>query len=355
MPLYNFLADSGQIETVPEATFKETKLKERADLQRLLRDHIEVLDKDIMVLSEEFGDWEESSRRIDLLALDKEASLVVIELKRDDSAHMELQAIRYAAMISAMTFESAVLAHEKYLSALGRHEEAEAARERILDFLGWDASAESQFAQRVRIVLASSAFSKELTTTALWLRDQYGLDIRCVKMVPHLFNGATLVGVDQIIPLPEASEFQTKLRKKTALAEAEKKSGRDLTKYNVKLGDDDYEGLPKRQAVFEIIRYLCKVGVTPDDIANHCERTPWLIFDGDLNAKQFEAAVLQKFEPEGSGPDRLTRYFLGDEHLIRWQGRTYALTRMWGGPKFTKTLDNLRKAYPNKFEFSPAE
>lgn len=355
MPLYNFLADAGQIETVTEATFKETKLKERADLQRLLRDHIEVLDKDILVLSEEFGDWEDSSRRIDLLALDKEANLVVIELKRDDSAHMELQAIRYAAMISAMTFESAVLAHEKYLSALGRLGEAETARDRILDFLGWDASAESKFAQQVRIVLASSAFSKELTTTALWLRDRYGFDIRCVKMVPHLFNGATLVGVDQIIPLPEASEFQTKLREKTALVEADKKSGKDLTKYNVKVGGKDFEGLPKRQAVFEIISYLCKDGASPDDIAKHCEGTPWLAFEGNLNAKQFEAAVLQKFGPEGSGPDRLTRYFRGDEHLICWQDRTYALTRMWGGPKFTKALDNLRKAYPNKFEYSPAE
>lgn len=100
MPLYNFLADSGQIETVPEATFKETKLKERADLQRLLRDYIGVLDKDLMVLAEEFGDWEDSARRIDLLALDRDANLVVVELKRDDCAHMELQAIRYAAMIS---------------------------------------------------------------------------------------------------------------------------------------------------------------------------------------------------------------------------------------------------------------
>ncbi len=355
MPLYNFLADSGQIETIPEATFKVTKLKERADLQRLLRDHIGVLDKDLIVLAEEFGDWEDSSRRIDLLALDKEANLVVIELKRDDSAHMELQAIRYAAMISVMTFDAAVAAHGKYLTALGRHEEAVAARERILEFLQWDASAESQFAQRVRIVLAASVFSKELTTTALWLRDQYGLDIRCVKMVPHLFNGSTLVAVEHIIPLPEASEFQTKLREKTALVAADKKSGRDLTKYNVEVGGKFLEGLPKRQAVFEIVRFLCKSGVSPDDIAKHCEGSPWLVLDGDLDAKQFEAAVIQKFDASGSAQDRLGRLFRGNDHLLHWQGRTYALTRMWGGPQFTKTLDNLRKAYPNKFEYSPAE
>ena len=37
-------------------------------------------------------------RRIDLLGNDRDTNLVIIELKRnDDSGHMELQAIRYAA------------------------------------------------------------------------------------------------------------------------------------------------------------------------------------------------------------------------------------------------------------------
>ena len=102
------------------ATFEKVKLKERADLQRLLRDQIEIVVEDGMVLAEEFGTWEDSSRRIDLLLLDKEANLVVVELKRTDSGgHMELQAIRYAAMISTMTFAQAVQAHEEYLRRHG--------------------------------------------------------------------------------------------------------------------------------------------------------------------------------------------------------------------------------------------
>ena len=52
-----------------------------------------------MVMAEEYGDWEESHRRIDLLALDRSADLVVIELKRThDGNHMELQALRYAVL-----------------------------------------------------------------------------------------------------------------------------------------------------------------------------------------------------------------------------------------------------------------
>jgi len=69
-----------------------------------------------MVISEEFDQWGESSRRIDLLCIDKEANLVVVELKRtEDGGHMELQAIRYAAKISAVTFSQLVDVHGQYL------------------------------------------------------------------------------------------------------------------------------------------------------------------------------------------------------------------------------------------------
>jgi RecB family endonuclease NucS len=103
-----------------------------------------------MVVAEEFCDWDDSRRRIDLLALDKSANLVVVELKRsEDGGHMDLQAIRYAAMVSTMTFEQAVAAHAGYLTAIRRQEDARAS---ILDFLGWDEPNEEAFAPAVRIV-----------------------------------------------------------------------------------------------------------------------------------------------------------------------------------------------------------
>src|SRR3954468_1819195 len=107
MAIYEMTAT--QIRRIPESTFDQAGLKERDDLQRLLRSQINVIAPDVLVIGEEFCDWEDSKRRIDLLALDRDANLVVIELKRtEDGGHMELQAIRYAAMVSAMTFEKAV-------------------------------------------------------------------------------------------------------------------------------------------------------------------------------------------------------------------------------------------------------
>ena len=96
---------------------------ERSDIQRLLRTQIDVLGDELHVLTEEFGDWEDSKRRIDLLAVDKKAQLVVVELKRTyDGGHMELQAIRYASMVAAMTFDRAVEIHAGFLQRMqGTH------------------------------------------------------------------------------------------------------------------------------------------------------------------------------------------------------------------------------------------
>jgi RecB family endonuclease NucS len=86
-------------------TFASQNIREREDLQRILRLHIDAVASETFVIAEKFADWEDSSRSVDLLCLDKQANLVVIEPKRTEGrGHMELQAIRYAAMVSKMAF-----------------------------------------------------------------------------------------------------------------------------------------------------------------------------------------------------------------------------------------------------------
>lgn len=124
---------------------------------------------------------------------------------------MELQAIRYAAMVSAMTFERAVGIHAQFLASIG-NSPAEA-QTSILGFLGWDEPDEEAFGLDVRILLVSEGFGRELTTAVLWLRER-DIDIRCMRLRPYHDGQQKLIDVQQIIPLPEANDYQIQLREK---------------------------------------------------------------------------------------------------------------------------------------------
>ena len=212
MPLYEMTPDA--LTVVPTTTFASAEVRERQDLQRLLRDHVEVVYADTLVIAEEWGEFEDSRRRIDLLGVHSSGDLVVIELKRtEDGGHMELQAIRYAAMVSAMTFARATEIYADHLRKTGR--DPAAAASLLADHLGGEDEPERRFARRVRVALVSADFGKELTTAVLWLNDN-GLDVTCVQLRPHALDGRTLLDVRQVIPLPEAAAYQTKLKEKAA-------------------------------------------------------------------------------------------------------------------------------------------
>ena len=71
-----FHLTSGSIEALSETSFAKQGVLERGDLQRLLKDNISVIARDVLVISEEFGEWEDSKRRIDLLAIDSDGAFV---------------------------------------------------------------------------------------------------------------------------------------------------------------------------------------------------------------------------------------------------------------------------------------
>jgi hypothetical protein len=83
----------------------------------------------------------------------------------------------------------------------------------LLGFLGWTDSDDDLFGQDVRIILVSADFSREVTTSVLWLND-HGLDIRCVRIKPYKLDDRVLIDAEQIIPLKEAEDFQVHLREK---------------------------------------------------------------------------------------------------------------------------------------------
>jgi hypothetical protein len=353
MPIYELTND--RIRAIAETRFSEAGVSERGDLQRLLRDQVEIVSPDTLVIAEEFGEWEESRRRIDLLGLDKDANLVVIELKRsEDGGHMELQAIRYAAMVSAMTFDNVVEVFGRYLRGHGREEDPRAV---VLEFLEWDEPDEDEFGQDVRIVLASAEFSKELTTAVMWLNERE-VDIRCIRLKPYRDSDRLLLDVQQIIPLPEAEEYRVQLKEKQKRERVARRSSTRTQKYDVTIEGKQFQRLTKRLAIFKVVKRLCSCGAKPESLA---ELVPWrrsTMFrsvEGDVGPDEFIRLAGEKAKKEGKTFDP-RRYFVGEGELIVCEGRTYAFTNQWG-PRTPDAMDLLIGAYPDAsvgYEKSPS-
>lgn len=343
MPIFSLNDDS--ITPIPRTPFSELGVSERGDLQRLLRDTVHVIAEDTLVISEEFGDWDGSRRRIDLLAIDKDANIVVIELKRtEDGGHMELQAVRYAAMVSTMTFEQAVTAFTAYLK---KREDERDARDTILEFLEWDEPRED-FGAAVRIVLASAEFAPELTTAVLWLNDQ-GLDISCVRITPHGEPGKILLEVQQVVPLPEAADYSIRVREKQHHERAARRSARDTTKFDVTVAGVVTRRMAKNRTMHALLHHLLTNGVTEQQIRNVI---PWrkklvLSVPGKVSSDEFERLVTQqegRFDP--------VRWFWNDDELIHAQGQTYATSSQWGHRTESALTDLVDALKPAGFSFA---
>lgn len=188
-------------------------IQERRDLQEWLLGHIELLGEDLCIISSEFDAFNRAKRRIDILAMDAEANLVVIELKLAiENTFADLQALRYAAFCSTMTLDQVVSEYARF----HRKSEAEAHRA-ISDFL--DAADElPQPGDHPRVVLVAGSMDEpEIISTALWLRS-FGIDIRCVEISAYQMADSSIILVPKIlVPLPEAEEYQVKVERKEAV------------------------------------------------------------------------------------------------------------------------------------------
>ena len=248
--------DTG-LKSVEAHALEDKDVKERK-LQDALMANPDPLEEGLFIIATEFGDWEDSRRRIDLLALDDRARLVVVELKRSQTGdHAELQAIRYAAMVSNMTRERIIRAHSEHLKKSlqlrgtgGDGNESEGAN--VVDYSGcaekkltehlekvrgredklalelettlelWDTIE----TERPRIILASAGFSQEVTTSVLWLVEKYELDITCVELQLYETDQVKFLTDNRIIPLA-GEEYRMRAKEHKVERERIEKKRRD--------------------------------------------------------------------------------------------------------------------------------
>ena len=266
---------------------------------------------------------------------------------------MELQAIRYASMISTMTFDRAVDVFAEYLKGIGKSDQD--ARTLLLDFLGWEEPDEDQFGQDVRIVLASAEFSKEITSSVLWLNN-HGLDIRCVRLKPYILGERILVDIQQIIPLPEVAEYQVQIREKVRKEREARAGGADFTRYNIQINGEQHAAMWKRNAIFLVCRYLVTQSIGPETIAALFKWRPnrvWFSVDGTVGASEFATLAAEKANADG-GNFSPRRWFCEDKELVHANGKTYAFSDQWGGDGWKNAMNAVKEAYPQfKIDFTP--
>ncbi len=239
---------------------------------------------------------------------------------------MELQALRYAAMVSTLTFSRAVEIYQKYLLIVGSEKIAESS---LLEFLGWEEPQEDDFALDVRIVLVSSNFSKELTTSVMWLNER-NLDIRCVRLIPYKYQNQILVDVQQIIPLPEAESYQVKIKQQSEERREARKSLRDYTRYL-------FQGnsFNKRKLVLAVIQQWV-VDNKPNNLSELMQAFPQEIRSGGMFVPAKEAKEI--YSRQG-----IYRHFLGDGEVLEFPDSTeYALSNQWGKDNIEKFINHVK-------------
>ena len=206
--------DLRSVEKTSKASFTNLNLWERQHIEEWIRKAPDILGEDLLVVSAEFDRFSGSQDRLDVLAVDRQGNLVVVEIKRDPYAgYADLQAIRYAAMVSAMTVDKLAPHYLNYLQKSGGRDGAtlEDAKNQIVEFV--EAEDFEELTTKPRIILCSEGFSLEVTTTVLWLR-QFGVDMSCVQFTPYQVQGKIVIVPTKMIPLQTAEQYQVDIQKK---------------------------------------------------------------------------------------------------------------------------------------------
>lgn len=164
--LFRINPDTHESKAMNEVDFAQLGLRERQDIQEWIAANPGILGDDLLIISKEFSGFDRTAERLDLLAVDKDARLVVIELKRDDTgADVHWQAIKYASCLNRVDANNIIRMFTKH-AKIGEEE----AKNRLMRHIGSDDL--NALNNDQRIILASHRFAPEVTSAALWLNEK---------------------------------------------------------------------------------------------------------------------------------------------------------------------------------------
>lgn len=196
---------------MPEVSLAEAGIRERADLQRWIERYPELIERDLLLITTEFDQWQLRDRRVpdrlDVLFLDSAGALLVAELKRDVAPDTtELQALKYAAYCSQLTVPDVVDQYARHHGV-----SAEDAHSAIVEHAP---ALQAQELGPIRVRLVANGFGPSVTHVVLFLID-HDLDIGCIEVTARRQGDAHVILTSrQILPPPAAEDYLVKRRRR---------------------------------------------------------------------------------------------------------------------------------------------
>lgn len=211
--MYRINRHTNRITRLKPVSFSELGFSERNHLQEWLANQPDALGEELLVIQKEFDGFDDTRERLDLLAIDKHGTLVIIENKLDDSGrNVVWQSLKYASYCSTLSKTQISEIFQRYLDKQGPDHDA---RRLICEFLG-----KEEFAEVVlnpgndqRIIMVAAEFRKEVTSTVLWLL-KHKVFVKCFKATPFQDGPDLFLSLEQLIPLPEAEELMIGISEK---------------------------------------------------------------------------------------------------------------------------------------------
>ena len=210
--MYIIDKSNNKIKKIPQKTFHELGFKERQHLQEWIAKNPECLGEELLIIQKEFDGFNDTNERLDLLALDKQGSLVIIENKLDDSGKdVNWQALKYVSYCATLSTQQIVEIYQDYLD---KYEKGKEAKAEITEFYNGKPMDEISLNDKdQRIIMVAGNFRKEVTSTAMWMLN-HGISVQCFKATPYQYQEELFLDIEQIIPVKEAEEYMIKMADK---------------------------------------------------------------------------------------------------------------------------------------------
>ena len=189
--------DKKTLTQLEQRSLPDAGWKERDDLRQMIKNSPDAFFKeigqDLFLIGKEVEPSKNVQDRIDLLAVDKEGTTVVIELKRGNHKLHMLQAISYAGMISPWELDD-------FLQLLDDDQQ-----EALSDFLEVDRKVINR---QQRIILVAEAYDYALLIGAEWLSEHYGVDIICcrIALAKDSLTETEYLVCSNVYPAPELAK-----------------------------------------------------------------------------------------------------------------------------------------------------